>query len=126
MNSPPTEDGEEEVNSKTVAVDELWFTAFCLSWGNVGGIQLDRVSKTTAVWQTACSSINMLHFLTNRSMRKSQEKLCHRRSGVSIEQILLVQLFFPLTNNTEAILVARLLQSKRPPNHTSKARQGLQ
>ncbi|XP_045926206.1 G protein-coupled receptor 137Ba isoform X1 [Micropterus dolomieu] len=42
VNSPPTEDGEEEVNSKTVALDELWFTAFCLSWGNVGGIQLDR------------------------------------------------------------------------------------
>lgn len=33
---------------------------------------------------------------------------------------------FPLTNNTEAILEARLLQSKRPSNHTTKGRQGLQ
>lgn len=72
----------------------------------------------------ACSSTDICwqRFLLHscRSLTQWNTGKLHKKS------IILLNIVSTLTNNTEAILESRLLQSKGPPNHPTKGRQGLQ
>lgn len=92
------------------------------------------MSKTAAVWQavlvaaltfayTDLCFLNLplfCHFLRKWSIWNSQEA-----AGCPISTYCIC-INLSLTNNAEAILEARLLQSKRPPDHTTKGWKRLQ
>lgn len=61
VNSPPAEAREEDVNSKTLAWDELCLVAFCYSWANASGIQGDSAEHCSCMQAVFAAALTFVY-----------------------------------------------------------------